>query len=99
MVRALEDEMIVLLAARAAELRAGWHGLAGDSNDRIWAEGLATRVSTTAEEWSTLLRLARIRARQLVERCWKAIRTIARTLEAEDGLSGPAVREIVRLTK
>jgi hypothetical protein len=98
-VRGLEDELIVLLAARAAERRGGWHGLAGDSNDRTWAEGLAARVCTTAEEWSAFLRLARICALRLVDRYWKAISEVAKTLEAEDRLSGPAVRAIVRLTK
>lgn len=94
-VRATEDEVIILLAAREAERRAGWRGPGGDGGDRASAEELAARVCTTDDEWSALLRLSRIRARQLVRKFWKAIRAVARILDARRALSGVAVRAII----
>ncbi|WP_277957414.1 hypothetical protein [Anaeromyxobacter oryzisoli] len=97
--RAAEAEIVTLLAARAGELSAAWHGPSGGSNDRVSAEALAARLCTTDAEWTALLSLSRIRAAQVVDRWWRQIREVAKALEQKNTLSGPAVRAIVRRTR
>lgn len=86
--------MVIALAGYQAERRGGYRTAREEwAHDRWCAAEYALRIGT-AEEGTLFMRIAEMRARNLIEWRWPAVLSIADALEREKTLSGLDVMRI-----